>query len=110
MAYLNKALGRKDPSATDLYLLEDLDRVMASIASEPVYCLNLRYDHMMYREAVEKVEHDNNIRFNYLESLLIEKCTELREYDLKRAYAEDKDIQTDINLKDIQALLKNVSL
>lgn len=110
MAYLNKSLGRKEPSATDIYLLEDLDRVMASIASEPVYCLNLRYDHMMYREAVEKVEYDSNIRFNYLETLLVEKVSELREYDYKRAYAEDKDIQTDMRMKDLHTLLQKCTL
>ncbi len=47
-------------------------------------------------DQIEQIKAENAARFTYLESLMIEKETELRVYEEIRALAEDKETQTDL--------------
>ena len=44
LKYILKKFQKPMPSAVELPLIEDLDRIMRSIQSEPVHCLNLKCD------------------------------------------------------------------
>lgn len=45
-------------------------------------------------------------RFGYLEALLLEREAELRDFEERRAFAEEKECQTDLQLKDIKNMLR----
>ena len=73
-----------------------MDGILHSIQSEPVYCLNYRFELSQMMDQIEQIKAENAARFTYLETLMIEKETELRVYEEIRALAEDKETQTDL--------------
>jgi hypothetical protein len=47
--------------------------ILHSIQSEPVYCLNYRFELSQMMDQIEQIKAENAARFTYLESLMIEK-------------------------------------
>lgn len=78
MKYLLKKFKKPMPSAVEMPLIEDLDRIMRSIKAEPVHCLNIKYELSNLQSKYDDLKADNLAKFTYLEVLIIEKDDELR--------------------------------
>jgi len=97
---------RPFPSTIELALVTDIDQVLRAIKASPVHCLNLLYDTKLLQASFEDLMQKQVSKFEYQEMLLLEKEEELRVYDDKLRYAEDREVQTDLTGHDFSAAVK----
>ena len=63
--------------------------------------LNVQLENELMALNFEGYKADTQAKFSYIESLLLEKESELREYEERRFMAEEVQVQTEIQGKDI---------
>ena len=77
---------------------------MLTIASKPGHNLELLSDNQYLVNQLDETKQEYRAKFEYLESILLEREEELRDQEEKRYYAEDIQIQTDLVGRDIDAM------
>jgi hypothetical protein len=77
---------------------------MSTIVSKPGHNLELISHNQNLSNHFEETKQEYRAKFEYLESILLEREEELRDGEEKRYYAEDVQVQTELHGRDIDAL------